>query len=211
MEYCSRAFTPHSIPSERKHSVRTLKLGALGIGCCLVVSLSASLAAAANGFGAKGSPAPAIAEESQAEALLKVTLPPGWNMVSFTALAAAFPPPPALAVGPAYTLQAGDSDYESLPQPGTPGQELLRIGGFWIYLGRAAQISFTPGGRDRLAEILPPSQFVMIGNPSSEPATVFGADVSTLTTLMKEPTTRHLLWGPAKAHSHTQPQAESSS
>lgn len=110
--------------------------------------------------------------------------PAGWNLVS-GAVAATLrvPPPPGFTAGtgetPAYTLQAGDSAYETFPATVVPNVPIARFPpseGIWIYLTRQSGVQLAPKP-DRTQQTLPAGHWIMVGNPSSCPALVTGADV----------------------------------
>jgi hypothetical protein len=108
-----------------------------------------------------------------------VQLLAGWNLI-----------PGALArsintnVGPLYTYQEGDSQYEAVTELG----DLPETNGYWVYFDRptlvffADQVSYNECGPLRNTPIssvtrpLPPGQWVMVGNPFHG-ATVIGADI----------------------------------
>jgi hypothetical protein len=74
--------------------------------------------------------------------------------------------------GPIYTLQPGDSGYETFAAgtPAVSGQ------GYWVYFGTARTVQLTEGV-PFTSSVLPPGQWVLVGNPSgthTSPAT--GAD-----------------------------------
>jgi len=104
----------------------------------------------------------------------------GWNMVAVMKPTVPF-------FGLAYTLQAGDSGYAVIPLPAMLQPKV----GYWVYFRYDAHIpSFfvtsceiaipVPGGGLRgLANPnipVPAGQWIMIGNPLSQPITVMGAD-----------------------------------
>jgi hypothetical protein len=96
-----------------------------------------------------------------------VSFPAGWNMVagsSGTALSG--------YVGPLYTYQAGDTDYEVLGADGP----LTDQEGYWAYFGGTGYESLPLTGPKTITINLPALQWVMIGNPHGSPATVTGAD-----------------------------------
>ncbi len=91
----------------------------------------------------------------------------GWNLIAGA-------PGSAIvgAGGPLYTLQAGDSSYETIGA-GTP---LVGGEGYWAYFpsGGAGSIPFSSTAT--MTVPLPAGAFVMVGNSASTAATVTGAD-----------------------------------
>jgi len=89
-----------------------------------------------------------------------VTYQPGWNLVSG-------PPGTVLtgAVGPLYTLQAGDSTYETIPN-GTPLQAGV---GYWAYFPAATTVTLTPIPSPSLQVPLAQNGYIMAGDPSTQP------------------------------------------
>jgi hypothetical protein len=77
------------------------------------------------------------------------------------------------ALGPLYTFQAGDTVYEIIPS----GSALTQPQGYWAFFNAAVAGTVPLSGPQTLTVALPPSQWVMIGNPGNSPATVTGADV----------------------------------
>ncbi len=100
-----------------------------------------------------------------------VTYAPGWNLV-------AGPQGAHLsgATGLLYTLQPGDTDYESMPA----SSPLTACRGYWAYFPSGGSIDFGPSGNAsaNCAVTISPAQFVMMGDPSSTAsAPVSGADL----------------------------------
>jgi hypothetical protein len=100
-----------------------------------------------------------------------VMYPPGWNLV-------AGPQGARLsgATGQIYTLQPGDTTYESLPA----GSPLSACVGYWAYFPNGGGIDFGPFGSASIncSIAISPAQFVMMGNPSaSANVSVAGANV----------------------------------
>jgi PKD repeat protein len=98
------------------------------------------------------------------------TFGPGWNLVSGPAGTVV-----SQANGPLYTFPAGATAYTSVPNS-APLQNGV---GYWAYFSAAATITLsgTPPALPFTA-MLPPNQYVMIGNPSpTQAVTVTGADV----------------------------------
>jgi hypothetical protein len=98
---------------------------------------------------------------------VSVSIPSGWAMVSG----------PAGTVvtgnnGPLLTLQAGDTNYESIPN----GSPLVAGESYWAYFPNSVTntIALAPGQSTTVQ--LPANHSVMIGNPGSGTATVMGAD-----------------------------------
>jgi hypothetical protein len=99
---------------------------------------------------------------------LATTYPAGWNLVSGPAGATV-----SGALGPLYTLQPGDTSYETVPNT-TP---LATCVGYWAYFPSGGTVTTAPGSPS-CSVTPPPGQWVMVGNPS--PATtllVSGADI----------------------------------
>jgi hypothetical protein len=94
-----------------------------------------------------------------------VNYPAGWNLVAA---------PNGTSIpntsGPLYTWQAGYGAYQSAfsTQAGW---------GYWAYLPTGGSVSYPYTGPQTITRALQPGQFVMIGNSSSSPATVYGADI----------------------------------
>jgi hypothetical protein len=107
-----------------------------------------------------------------------VTYPPGWNLISGPTGASLVG-----AVGPLYTLTAGDDDYAAVPA-GTP---LLGCNGYWAYFPTGGSITFSQDvplngvvrngyGGDSCHRSMAVGRWATIGNPSAtDPADVFGA------------------------------------
>jgi len=100
-------------------------------------------------------------------AVNSVTYHAGWNLVGGpdgTRYAG--------ADGPIFTLQPGDTAYESLPA-GTPA---VAGAGYWVYFGVSRSVPL-PDGQPFVTVQLPPGQWVLVGNPSGlRTAPVSGAD-----------------------------------
>ena len=124
-----------------------------------------------------------------------IAYPAGWNVVAVTR-----PGPPFL--GLAYTLQAGDGDYEVISLAANAMLQ-LRVG-YWIYFSHDSNIPLNPvasceiaipvssGGGCRLQGIPPPAgQWIMIGNPLPQPIVLSRAPApSTPTTRPRAATCR---------------------
>jgi hypothetical protein len=97
-----------------------------------------------------------------------VTYHAGWNLVSAPAGTVI-----TGAQSPLFTLQPGDTNYQSVPSSGP-----TQLGyGYWALFSKDTQVTLGPGSADSYSLELPAGQFVMIGNPSgSRPVTVTGAD-----------------------------------
>lgn len=92
---------------------------------------------------------------------------PGWNLVSG-------PEGSQLigAEGSMYTLQAGDSDYEQFPVSST----LRACWGYWAYFPAGGSLDTSGSSRARYCSASgTPDSWIMIGNPSTDPATVANA------------------------------------
>lgn len=97
-----------------------------------------------------------------------VTYQTGWNIVAgpsgqtFTQ-----------ADGVLYTFQAGDTAYESQPN----GSGITAGRGYWAYFASPTTVTIIAGGTSQGSVYAPPSQYVMIGNPSTtQTLTIHGAD-----------------------------------
>ena len=101
-----------------------------------------------------------------------VTYAAGWNLV-------AGPTGTTMtgALGPLYTYQASDSNYETIN-----GSVLTTIEGFWVYFSSATTITLPlASGTTTTSLTLPVNHYVMAGNPFSRPAT-FSAPGATIDT-----------------------------
>jgi hypothetical protein len=98
-----------------------------------------------------------------------VTYNTGWNMVALPSGTDVSQLQP-----PLYTMQPGDTDYESIdPSLGTTNGI-----GYWAYFFSPTTITLAPGSDSFYAVLPPPSAWVMVGNPSGTlPAVVAGSDV----------------------------------
>jgi PKD repeat protein len=96
-----------------------------------------------------------------------VSFAAGWNLVAGAAGSAL-----AGAVGSLYTLQAGDSTYETL----SPTSALNAGEGYWAFFPGASSGSIPPGSTGAVSVPLAAGGYVMIGNSGTTPATVSGAD-----------------------------------
>jgi len=76
--------------------------------------------------------------------------------------------------GPMYTFQAGDNAYE-IVSPGTP---LIPGRGYWAYFPTTGTITLPLVQPQTQTVPLPPGAWIMVGNPSSSPVTLFGADIA---------------------------------
>ncbi len=94
-----------------------------------------------------------------------VTYQAGWNLVA-QPTGATIPG----AIGPLYTLQTGNTNYQTSSTT-TSGF------GYWAYFNSPTTVSIPYTGAQSVTKSLQPSQFIMIGNSSSSPATVTGADI----------------------------------
>ena len=100
-----------------------------------------------------------------------VSGPPGWNLFEGPSRST-FP-------GPFFTYQAADSVYEIIPGGQYPKGISLPAGvGVWVYLTAPTTVNLSQGGGSDMLIPLPPSHWVMIGNPGYKPAMVSGADVA---------------------------------
>lgn len=92
----------------------------------------------------------------------------GWNLI-------AAPPGTDLSGAQAlYTLQAGDTGYETLDL----SQATVAGYGYWAYFGDSATMNLGAGSSDPYTVNAPASQYIMIGDPSgTSSADVSGADI----------------------------------
>lgn len=96
-----------------------------------------------------------------------VTYASGWNIVAAPA-GTAF----SGANGSLYTIQAGDTNYETV----TAGSPLKAGAGYWLNIPGGAQATLPTASPLPVVVQLPPGQWVMVGNPGTTTATVSGAD-----------------------------------
>lgn len=97
---------------------------------------------------------------------VQVVLPAGWNLVA----APGYTAPSEL--GPLYTFQAGDTDYETF----APGSPLPLNAGYWVYLAAPAPPRAIATAITSVPPLAAPSdQPVMVGNALYWPAIVSGA------------------------------------
>jgi len=97
---------------------------------------------------------------------LTIIYPSGWNIVAGPQ-GTSF----GSASGSLYTMQSGDSTYETA----TLGGALKAGDGYWLYSsGVQATIPSTPGASASVQ--LPAGQWILVGDPGSTVATVTGAD-----------------------------------
>jgi hypothetical protein len=100
---------------------------------------------------------------------MTITYPAGYNLV-------AFPPNTDISsiVNPLYTMQPGDTDYETIQ----PGQGTTSGFGYWAYFPTSGQITLDAGNDNLYSVLAPANQYVMVGNPSGiDSAVVNGATV----------------------------------
>jgi hypothetical protein len=104
-----------------------------------------------------------------AQALLSpnVNYPAGWNLVAGGTVATI-----TGVTSPLYTFQPGDTGYESLAPGSLPKPGL----GYWVYLTSPISAALSAQGPGSFSMLIPPRQWVMIGNPGRTTATVTGAD-----------------------------------
>jgi len=109
----------------------------------------------------------ALSSAGSSGAVSTVTYHAGWNLVG-----APDGTRYAGADGPIYTLQPGDTAYESFPA-GTPS---AAGAGYWVYFGASRTLQ-VPDGQAFVTVQLPAAQWVLIGNPSGlRTVPVTGAD-----------------------------------
>lgn len=98
-----------------------------------------------------------------------VLYPTGWNLVA-GATGQTFPG----ASGPLYTFQAGDTNYETLPQ----GSPISAGRGYWAFFNAPTNVPLIASTQSSITVNVPAGQFIMVGNPSqTQTMTVRGADV----------------------------------
>ena len=105
----------------------------------------------------------------RADAGNSVTYAAGWNLV-------AFPPNTDVSkiTAPLYTMQPGDTDYETIPV----SQGTVSGFGYWAYFGASTQITLDAGSANLYSVLAPPNQYIMVGNPSgTQSSVVTGANV----------------------------------
>lgn len=94
-----------------------------------------------------------------------VTYAAGWNLVAGPA-GASFPVA-------AYTWDPLADQYRQL----SPNQSLQAGSGYWAYFNQATTVTLPDDGPNAVSVLLPPGQWVQVGNPSATAsATVTGAD-----------------------------------
>ncbi|MHB8577903.1 MAG: alkaline phosphatase family protein [Dehalococcoidia bacterium] len=103
-----------------------------------------------------------------AQSATAVTYQPGWNLVSGVVAKAT-----TVNVGPFYTLQAGDTGYESI----TASARLMPNLGYWAYFARQTMVQLPAAAASPGNFTLPAGQYVMVGNPSTGRTLVNGATV----------------------------------
>ena len=86
-----------------------------------------------------------------------VSYPAGWNLV-------AFPPGTDLSSvpGPRYTLQPGDSNYETV----NPSQGSVSGFGYWAYFTNPTTVRLATSNTSTYQVSVPAGQWVMVGDPS---------------------------------------------
>ncbi len=107
-----------------------------------------------------------LAGHQSAQLALAVSYAPGWNLISG-------PEGSTLtgASGSIYTLQPGDTDYQTFP-----ADAKLKGGyGYWAYFPTGGQLKPTKSTNSYVATLLP-GQWTMVGNPSLAQATLGGVD-----------------------------------
>ncbi len=111
----------------------------------------------------------ALAGRTRAQTAGVVSYPAGWNLVAGpegTVFSG--------AVGPLYTLQAGDTRYRA-----NAATDAVHAGyGYWAYFPQTTFIRLAGTARLPQSLQLPAGQYVLIGNPANEPVSVSpGADL----------------------------------
>jgi len=105
---------------------------------------------------------------SAAAAGVAVAVAAGWNLVSGPS-GSVF----SQCNGPLYTFQAGNTAYQAVPN--TSG--IVSGQGYWCFLNAPTTLSLNGQGTTSASSTAPPSQWVMVGNPSAtQTLTVHGAD-----------------------------------
>lgn len=108
-------------------------------------------------------PAPATASPGNT-----VTYAAGWNLVAFPQLTDL-----SQVAGPLYTMQAGDTDYETID----PTQGTQTGFGYWAYFASSGSVTLNDAG-PFFATLAPAGSYIMVGNPSgTSSAVVSGADL----------------------------------
>jgi hypothetical protein len=97
---------------------------------------------------------------------ISVTYQAGWNIIAGPSGIT------VSATGPLYTLQAGDTSYETLP----PGVALKPGAGYLAYFAASTTVTLPVVPSASVTVQLPPGQFVLIGNGGDTNASVSGAD-----------------------------------
>jgi PKD repeat protein len=95
---------------------------------------------------------------------VSVTYQSGWNLIAA---------PPGTSIpfsGPLYTWQTGSTVYQQT-------QTTQSGFGYWAFFNAPATVTIPFTGPQTITRSLQPGQFIMIGNSSSSPATVAGADI----------------------------------
>ncbi|HLZ68437.1 MAG TPA: PKD domain-containing protein [Dehalococcoidia bacterium] len=95
--------------------------------------------------------------------------PAGWNIVA-GGNGQTF----ASGNGPLYTFQAGDDNYEILPQ----GSPIVAGRGYWVFFNGPTNVPLVASTQSSITINAPAGQFIMVGNPSqTQTVNVRGADV----------------------------------
>lgn len=120
-----------------------------------------------------GSPAPSAGNPGSANPApagsTTVTYAAGWNIVAGPS-GATF----SQAAGALNTLQAGDSDYETL----AAGAPVAAGRGYWAFFSRPVTMTLGGSSAGSVSLSAPAGQWILVGNPSATaPATVRGADL----------------------------------
>ncbi len=91
----------------------------------------------------------------------------GWNLISGTGY-----PTISGADGPLYTQRPGDTGYRSI----APTQRLAPGYGYWAYFDQPSMQYYFREAGQCVTQVLPAGQWVLVGDPDSEPISVHGAD-----------------------------------
>lgn len=94
------------------------------------------------------------------------TYPAGWNLIGVPA-GTSIPSQGS----PFYTWQAGSVAYSvsQVPQPGL---------GYWVFFNNPVTVTLPFTGPQTITIVLPPGQFIMVGNPGSAAAILSGMDIA---------------------------------
>jgi hypothetical protein len=105
-----------------------------------------------------------------------IPYPAGWSLIAAYSGTDVF-----YSDGALYTLNLGEAAYEPVPSHTAQGLTWTSLesgSGYWVYFDQPTDVYFPspPPSHSPLIIQLPPSQFVLIGNPYETPAAIVGAD-----------------------------------